>query len=160
VHRLLAGFAYLTRNSNESFRLLIVGDGPERDLLIKLASKLGISKFVDWKHDLSRAQLLEEYAEASVFVMLSQLESFSRVVYDALFIGVPVVVLNYGALSHLVEGGYAEGVNSLSQEAIAEALLNAMQKTYPKISDSNGSFLNWDVYVDKLVGVYQELLKV
>ena len=160
VHKILEGFAYLAKNGVNSFRLVIVGDGPERGLLINLASELGISEFVDWKHGLSRQELLSEYAAASVFVMLSPLESFSRVVYDALLIGVPAVVLNFGALSHLVEDDFAEGVNSLAKESVADALLKAMHKTYQRISLNTNSFLDWESYVDRLVGIYQKLLRI
>lgn len=157
VHKLLDGFAYLTNNGGKRFRLVIVGDGPERGHLVNLASQLGIGEFVDWKHGLSRQQLLNEYAAASVFVMLSPLESFSRVVYDALIVGVPVVVLNFGALSHLVENGFGEGVNSLTKESVADALLKATQKTYRRISLDNDSFLDWESYVDRLVDIYRKL---
>jgi 1,2-diacylglycerol 3-alpha-glucosyltransferase len=160
VHKLFEGFAHLSKNSVESYRLVIVGDGPVRDSLVHLSSELGVSGVVDWKHGLSRRQLLDEYAAASVLVMLSPLESFSRVVYDALFIGVPVVVLNFGALKHLVEGGYAEGVNSLDKESVTAALSNALQKTYPRFSAHGESFLDWDRYVDRLVSIYQGLSDV
>ncbi len=157
VHRLLEGFAFLVKNNVKDFRLVIVGDGPERDALISLASSLGIAGLVEWKHGLSRIELLNEYALASVFVMLSSLESFSRVVYDALVIGVPTVVLNFGALSHLVREGLAEGVDSLSKTSIAEGLLNASENSYQRLSLNNDSFLDWDTYVNRLVTFYSKL---
>ena len=138
--------------------MVIVGDGPEREALVNLASSLGIAGLVEWKHGLSRTELLNEYAKASVFVMLSPLESFSRVVYDALVIGVPTVVLNFGALRHLVDEGLAEGVNSLAKDSIANALLKASESTYQKLSLTSDSFLDWDSYVDRLVMFIQKAL--
>lgn len=156
VHKILEGFARLIK-TKQNYHLVIVGYGPEYASLVNLASALGIEKSVEWKFSLSREQLLGEYAKASVFVMLSPLESFSRVVYDALFIGVPVVVYNFGALSHLVTEGYAEGVNSLNKEAIATALMKASKKTYRRISLDSNNFLDWETYLNKLVGIYHEL---
>ncbi len=78
VDKVLEGFSSLIKNGNNNFRLIIVGDGPERQKLVNLATVLGISKLVEWKSDLSRQQLLAEYAAASVLIMLSPLESFSR----------------------------------------------------------------------------------
>lgn len=157
VHKLLEGFACLVRNGAYDYRLVVVGDGSEREALVNLASSLGIAEFVEWKHGLSRAELLSEYARASVFVMLSPLESFSRVVHDALVIGVPTVVLNFGALSHLVAEGLAEGVDSLEKDSVAKALLKASNGTYQRLSLNTSSFLDWTSYVDRLVNLYRKL---
>jgi glycosyltransferase involved in cell wall biosynthesis len=157
VHKLLQGFAYLTQSCKVDYRLVIVGDGPEREALVNLSSSLGIAGLVEWKHGLSRTELLDEYATASVFVMLSPLESFSRVVYDALVIGLSTVVLNFGALRHLVDEGLAEGVDSLAKDSVARALLKASESTYQKLSLASDSFLDWASYVDRLVGLYRKL---
>jgi glycosyltransferase involved in cell wall biosynthesis len=137
-----------------------VGGGTEYASLVNLAHNLGISSFVEWKHALSRQQLLCEYAKASVFILLSPLESFSRVVYEALLIGVPVVVLNFGALSNLVGTGLAEGVNSLKPSEIADAMVNATKRTYAKVSDSIDAFLNWKKYSSRIMDVYGKLLEM
>ncbi len=157
VHKLLEGFACLRQTGKVDYRLVIVGDGPEREALVNLASSLGVEGFVEWKRGLSRPELLNEYAMASVFVMLSPLESFSRVVYDALVIGVSTVVLNFGALHHLVVEGLAEGVDSFAKDSIANALLKASESTYQKLSLNTASFLDWNSYVDRLVNLYRKL---
>jgi|SRR3990170_2262 len=159
VDKILEGFAYLVSSGNKNYRLVIVGDGEELNSLLSLASSLGVGEFVEWKRRLPRQQLLGEYARASVFVLLSPLESFSRVVYDALVIGVPVVVLNFGALRHLVAAGYADGVNSLSRESIAEALLEVARKSYPRISLGSGEFLDWETYSNRIVDIYEKLVE-
>jgi len=157
VHKLLEGFAQLTHEDGNNYRLVIVGDGPEREALSGLSVSLGIDGLVEWKHGLSRAELLDEYAGASVFVMLSQLESFSRVVYDALFVGLPVVVYNFGALSSLVSEGFAEGVNSLTPQTISEAITKALQNSHKKIAANSKNFLDWETYVDRLSAYYHNL---
>jgi len=137
--------------------MVIVGDGPERVSLVNLANSLGVGGLVEWKPQLQRKELLSEYARASVFILLSYLESFSRVVYDALIIGVPVVVLNFGALSHLDVGGFAEGVDSLSREVVAGAMLKSTHNTYTRISSSSDVFLDWKSYANRIVSVYEQL---
>ncbi len=119
VDKVLKGFANLVKNDHGDFRLVLVGSGQERDSLVNLTNSLNVNDFVEWTSNLSRQQLLDEYAKASALVMLSPLESFSRVVYDALIIGLPVVVLNFGALSNLVLNGFAEGINSTDPQSVA-----------------------------------------
>lgn len=155
VDKVLEGFANLVEHHNCDFRLVIVGSGPERDSLISLATSLRINELVEWQAGLSRQQLLDEYSKASVLIMLSPLESFSRVVYDALIMGLPVVVLNSGAFSNLVSSGFVEGINSTNSKSVAHALEKATQKSYPRISFDNGAFLDWKNYVNKISAIYE-----
>jgi glycosyltransferase involved in cell wall biosynthesis len=157
VDKIIAGFAYLLKKEPGSFRLVIVGDGPERSSLVNLVRSLGISGFVEWKSKISRQELLREYSKASVLAMLSPLESFSRVVYEALFIGVPAVVLDFGALKTLVEAGFAEGITSLSAEDIASALLVYSERNWDRLSENAGVFLDWRSYSERLIGIYRKL---
>jgi glycosyltransferase involved in cell wall biosynthesis len=157
VDKIIAGFAYLLKKESGGFRLVIVGNGPERHSLVNLVHSFGISGFVEWKSKLSRQELLLEYSKASVLAMLSPLESFSRVVYEALIVGLSVVVLDFGALKHLVEAGFAEGVTSPSAEDIASALVKASEKTYVRLLENAGVFLDWKSYSERLIGIYRKL---
>jgi glycosyltransferase involved in cell wall biosynthesis len=158
VDKLLEAFKRLSTNEKKKFKLIIVGKGPEHKRLINLARKLGIMNFIEWKYDLSRKQLLLEYSKASVFVLLSPLESFSRVVYEALMIGVPTVVLNFGATANFVREGLAIGVNSLNPREIAQGILEATKKAPMKIEKYSELFLNWEEYVTKLLRAYNQML--
>jgi glycosyltransferase involved in cell wall biosynthesis len=157
VDKIIEGFAYLLKKKAGGFKLVIVGGGPERRSLVNLVRSLGIIGFVEWKSQLSRQELLREYSKASVLAMLSPLESFSRVVYEALFIGVPAVVLDFGALEYLVETGFAEGVTSLSAESVGSALLVASEKNWDRLPENAGVFLDWKSYSESLVGIYRRL---
>lgn len=159
IDKLLRGFAWLTKNEKTAFKLVIIGNGSEHNSLVRLANDLGISSSIEWKHDLSREQLLGEYAEASIFVLLSQLESFSRVVYDALLIGVPTVVLSFGPLEDLVKSGLVEGVDSLDPKEIGDALIRVTRKTYTKITTTSKNFLYWKEYSNRIIRVYHNLLE-
>jgi glycosyltransferase involved in cell wall biosynthesis len=77
------------------------------------------------------------------------------VVYEALIIGVPAVVLNFGALANLVNAGLAEGVNSLSARGIADAVLRSTKKTYDRISDDMNIFLDWQDYLRRIISIYK-----
>jgi glycosyltransferase involved in cell wall biosynthesis len=159
VDKILESFTLLIKEGYSDYQLVIVGDGPEYASLVSQSLKMGIEPFIQWKCGLTQEELLREYARASIFVHLSPLESFSRVVYEALLAGVPAVVLNYGATAHLVKGGFAEGVNSLNPKEIAEAILRASSKKYERISDTSFTFLKWDEYVKRVINVYNHLVE-
>ena len=158
VDKILEGFAQLINRGNTDCRLVIIGDGPEHESLVDRAHNLGIDSLVEWKHALSRKQLLNEYAKASTFILLSRLESFSRVVYDALLIGVPVIVLSFGPLQDLVKAGLADGV-SLSPQEIADRILNSSKKKTQKIPEHMDAFLDWTEYSKRLLDIYREMLE-
>jgi glycosyltransferase involved in cell wall biosynthesis len=156
VDKVINGFSYFLRQHAEMGKLVIVGDGPEYESLAEHAQNLGVEPYIEWKRKLSREQLLEEYARASAFILLSQLESFSRVVYEALLIGVPVVVLNFGAFKDLVRDGSAVGVNSLDPSEIATALSTASFGSGPRFSGKGRAYLEWQEYCKAIIDVYRQ----
>lgn len=157
VDKLLRAFALLLNQEKTPLTLVIVGDGPERNRLIKLAQQLGIERYVTWKHGLSRQQLLYEYSQARVFVFLSSLESFSRVVHEALIIGVPIVTLNAGATAKLVQEGLAEGVCSFEPEKITQAIIKVLKKRTTKTKVAMTYFTDWEEYLRQLMAVYHSV---
>ena len=74
-----------------------------------------------------------------------------------MIIGVPVVVLKFGALRHLVVDGFAEGVDSLTREIVANAVLKSLHTTYAPISSSKNLFLDWKSYANRIASVYEQL---
>jgi len=127
---------------------------------VNLASKLEIEDYTEWKRYLLRSQLLAEYSRASDFVSLSVLESFSRVVNEAVLVGVPTVVRNFGPTADLVEAKIVEGVDSLHPSAIAESILKAAMKAPAKLGQIQNFFLSWEEYVDKILELYREALNI
>ncbi len=159
VGLLLEAFAYLVKVTEKPFKLVIVGDGPERLTLRKLAYKLDLWNLIEWKRNLPRQQLLTEYSKAGVFVSLSQLESFSQVIHEAILIGTPTVVSNFGATANLVKEGLAKGADSLNPRDIAEAILNATESSPSKRGKIEKTYLSWEEYLDRILEIYQKALK-
>lgn len=158
IDKLLLAFSLLLSKENKDLKLVIVGDGPEKRRLVKLAHKLGIENYVEWKHDLTRQRLLFEYAKARIFISLSYFESFGRAVHEAIAIGVPTIALNKGATAELVQKGLAEGVSSVKPEEIAEVMSKALKK-YNRIESVSRYFVDWDEYFNELKKVYEDVTK-
>lgn len=154
VDKLLEAFALVLSREKEAFTLVIVGNGPEKRRLVELARSLGIIGHVEWKQDLSRKQLLSEYARARIYVSLSLLESFSIVVHEAIVIGVPAVVLNAGATAKLVQRGLAEGVNSYEPEEIALAITKALKRKTNRTEKIREHSIGWEQYSSELIKIY------
>lgn len=96
---LLKGFAEYSR-ANPSSALLLVGEGPERESLERLARELGVAPSVRFVGHSDRAR--EILAGSDIFVLPSRGEPFGRVTLEAMALNVPVVAARSGASGELV----------------------------------------------------------
>jgi glycosyltransferase involved in cell wall biosynthesis len=140
-----------------SFKLVIIGSGPEKENLMKLASNLRIEESVEWKRELSRQQLLSEYGRTKVFVFLSQLESFSRVVNEAVSLGIPTVVPKGNLFLDLVNHGVAEEAIPDDPESVATAILLARKKHISLTVRESLCFNDAKEYADVIATIYRSL---
>ncbi len=156
VDSLIRAFKVLTLGSQD-LELVIVGDGPERKKLMTLAHKLEVCDKIKLKNRLLSNKLLQEYANANVMVLLSSLESFSRVAYEAIAIGVPLIVYNYGALGELVKKGLAKGVNTLDPVEVAYAINDTINSNWTTARPTQT--LDGEAYANLMIKVYENLMR-
>ncbi len=97
---------------DKAIHLEIVGMGPYKSTLMAQIDKLGLADRVKFYQDLSRRELLDMYAKAGIFVLLSQHEAFSIVVAEALASRTPCIVANTSALSEWVDTKNCFGIDS------------------------------------------------
>lgn len=83
--------------------LVIVGDGPQRAELQRLANDLGLQAQVHFTGALSPAQVAAQLQSADLYVSVSSSESFALAPVEALACGVPVVLLRCGSVLEQAE---------------------------------------------------------
>jgi glycosyltransferase involved in cell wall biosynthesis len=81
----------------------IVGDGPGRADLEKLAKELRLDSAITFEGWLSRAEIAAAYREAFLLINLSRYEGMSNVVLEALASGLPVIASNIPGNAELIE---------------------------------------------------------
>jgi glycosyltransferase involved in cell wall biosynthesis len=82
------------------FRLHIIGDGPDRGEVLRLADRLGVADRVRvTAHRLPDPDVRAAVRDATVHVNLSSAEAFSYTVLEALAAGTPVVTSRDSALA-------------------------------------------------------------
>ncbi len=86
-------------------RWIVVGDGPERGRLEKLASELGVAGDVTFAGFVPDDLLPQYYAEASCYVHTAVEESFGLSVIEAAYCGTPIVAVDEGGVRETVEHG-------------------------------------------------------
>ncbi len=123
LHRLLNVFAMLPHDT----KLMIVGDGPERQNLEDYATRLGLTKrglagrvkFIGHVEDAA-----SYYGQMDVFALTSDTEQMPLGVLEAMASGLPVVATNVGDVLAMVAQENRKFVHDLGDApALAESLL-------------------------------------
>jgi len=102
---LIEAFARVKQHFTKA-QLVLVGDGPERQLLLELAAQLGVQDAVLFAGRKSGAELFTEYQQASCLILPSLSEAWGLVVNEALAYGCPAIVSERcGCVPELVIAG-------------------------------------------------------
>ena len=90
-------------------RLLVIGEGPDRERLEQLADELRLDGRVTFAGPQPRAEVLRALASASAAVLSSDWENLPHAAVEALAVGTPVVATAVGGVPEVVR----DGVNGL-----------------------------------------------
>ncbi len=82
---------WLLRDRHPLLRYLVIGDGPEREPLARLAADLGVADRVELAGQLPHEEALARAATAHVFVMASVDEAFGVAYVEAMAAGLPAI---------------------------------------------------------------------
>jgi glycosyltransferase involved in cell wall biosynthesis len=104
-------------------RLSVLGDGPQRQQLQRLACSLGVDRAVTWHGVVPDASALVRAYD--VQVLSSRREGTPMVVLDAMAAGVPVVATAVGGVPAMLAGGAGLLVPPLRPDTLASAIRDA-----------------------------------
>ncbi|MEN3062097.1 MAG: glycosyltransferase family 4 protein [Candidatus Methanosuratincola petrocarbonis] len=154
------GIDYLIRALHwlgNEFILEIVGSGPHREDLLRLIDNLGVKDRVKFFQNLPRDELLQKYADADVFALLSEHEAYGISVAEALAAGTPCIVANTSALSEWIDGENCYGVGyPINVEELAHLISSVAGK---KIDALTLQLPTWDVCAEKIIEIYDRLTR-
>ena len=123
----------------EHIRLVVVGDGPDRNELIMLAEKLNVSKRIAFVGQVNREETAKYRAVCDIFVLPSRSEGQGISFLSSMLAGLPVVATQVGGIADFLfdakrnpevePTGWAVDADSPEQiaEAVKEILANPEQ---------------------------------
>lgn len=115
---------------NDPFSLTLVGEGPEKEEIEKLASAYGVSDRIRFTGKIPRAQIKACYDAADCMIMISEREAFGLVYLEAMARGcIPVASRNEG-----IDGVIVDGENGFLCEAGNQAELSSIIKRIREMS--------------------------
>ena len=104
IDQVLKAFARVWRQKPD-LQLMIVGDGPEKANLQRLARRLGVSEKVIFTGLLLNSDLVRALQANDIFVTASKSETFALSLSEALACGLPAVAANAKAFPEIVKDG-------------------------------------------------------
>lgn len=143
---------HILPNLNDNTVLELIGNGPYKKYLVDLARKLHLEDRVMFFQDLPRTVLLQKYANADVFVLLSEHEAFGISVEEALAAKTPCIVANASALKEWIDNRTCFGVSfPIKHEELTGAIKNVIGRQLSKVK-----VWDWEEIVETLIGLYKE----
>lgn len=107
-------------------KLMMVGDGPEREKAEKLCEKLGISDKVIFFGNSNEIDKILSYSD--LFLLPSETESFGLAALEAMACGVPVISSNSGGLPEVNEEGFSGYLSNVGDtDAMAANAIKILQ---------------------------------
>lgn len=119
----------LVRKTGVEASLTIVGDGPARDWLQRVARDAGVARYVRWIAWVKRSELTAYYASHDVFVFPSLRDSGGMVVMEAMAHALPVICLDAGGPGVIVDEtcGFVIRVDQPA-DRVVEGIANAFAR--------------------------------
>ncbi|MGI9420397.1 MAG: glycosyltransferase family 4 protein [Geminicoccaceae bacterium] len=159
--QLLDMLADLSRNTERSVKLLVIGTGPEEAALKAQAAELGVAEHVHFLGALSDQEKFDVLGMADLYVSSSQHEGFGLVFLEGMAAGLPVVCYDHGGQTDfLVDGetGYLISLNDKEKLArrIGELVIDGALRQ--KIADTNRTRVE-RYFIEQMALAYEELFE-
>lgn len=92
VMTLLAAVPLVIKQAQKTVKFVIVGEGSQKRRLIKFTRDLNVEKYVEFKGELSRKDLIECYKNSDIYISTSLSDSTSVSLLEAMALGlIPIV---------------------------------------------------------------------
>ena len=147
--------------SHPDTRLVIVGDGTERESLIEEAKTMGLAEKVLFTGPLSREHVVDSYAGSDLFIFASTTETQGLVLGEAKAAGVPCVAVRALGASEMVKDGVDGFLTDLALEPFIARITQLLddddlRQRMAACALEEAQHISSTAMAEKLLGVYQE----
>ena len=144
-------------------RLTIVGEGPMREELIRLARKLDLEENVEILGMLDYEGVIRQMKSSTVFVLPSLREGFGMALVEAMAAGTPVIAVKApgSGVAEMVNGenGILCAPGELDKSILRLLLDPALRKKLAREGYRYSTAFDWDIKVEELLGVYRDAVE-
>lgn len=149
-------------NNNVNVKLYIFGDGPERNNLENLISKLMLNNQVFLMGLKSRYEIADKFSESDCFVLASRRETFGVAYIEALAVGLPVVATKCGGPEDFINENNGLLVDVDDEIQLSKAMLDIYNENDKyegyKISSEIRGKCSPEMITNRLNEIYNEII--
>ena len=152
--------AALALEKNPKLLFIFAGDGEEKNDLIHLAAKLGISKNVIFTGFIRGKRLRDIYSVSDIFVMSSISEPFGLTALEAAHHGDVLILTKQSGVSEIIWSCLKYDFwdkNKLADEILAVANNKALKKTLVKNVKNEYNQISWNQVAKKCLRIYNSV---
>ena len=146
-------------NVSGDYRLTIIGDGPNRDVLHALATQMGLERHIRWLGWKENPWAFVE--EVSALLLTSEFEGFGVVLVEALIRGIPVVSSRCAGPDEIVSGEngwlFEPGDTHQLAEILQKLVDRSLPLPVPELCIQSVWSYSKDVVVDRIEGALHQV---
>lgn len=164
--QILINSFYLVKKELSNIKLIIVGSGPLKKILLKKIRKLNLEENILILSNISFKKLASIYSISNLFILHSYYEAQGIVLLEAMASGVPIIATNVGGVPETTpEGICAKLIEPGNSKLLAKEIINLIHdKKLRKKLRENGldrikNSYDWSNLVIKVEKEYRNLLK-
>jgi glycosyltransferase involved in cell wall biosynthesis len=148
-------------------RLRVLGEGPVKADMEKLARELGVADRVDFLGAVPWAEMKRHYNESTVFVFTSLRDSSGAVLAEALASGLPIVTLDHQGAGAIVPADAGIKVRVKNPPETVRDLAEAIERviTHPELREemskaarAHAQSLSWNTHAEAMTKWYEQVL--
>jgi glycosyltransferase involved in cell wall biosynthesis len=158
VDHILSAMAVL-KGRGRAVQLRVVGTGPEKESLVRMAQDLGLADQIVWLEGISDEQLNVEYHRAGVLVLLSALEAYGLVIAEALKSGTPCIVAKTSALTEFTSEPGCLGVEFPPNANEVAVLIERALEGGTKVGPLSDKLITWQQVSDRYLDIYDKAME-
>ena len=108
------------------YECCIVGDGPERQRLIKKCTRYNLDNRVRFMGEINHTEISEIYSKSDVLIFPSFREATGTVILEAMSMGVPVIAMNRFGGAMILDESCGWLYDGKSEDEYCESLKNIL----------------------------------
>ena len=154
---LVRALAEIARRGGVPPRLVLVGEGPNKDRLMHEAERLGVQERVHLVGQKPYAEIPDWIGTADWLVLSSTYEGWPTVYFEAMACGRPVLTSNVSSAKDAVcQNDYGLVVEPNTPEAFAEALMKAQARPFdPAVIRGYAEKQSWDKWAQEVIQIIE-----
>ena len=148
-------------STKKSVKLIVVGDGPYRETLERIAEENHVSDMVEFVGQKGKEEIVPFYQNADLFILPSSKEGMPNVVLEAMACGLPIIMTPCEGSAELIcENGYKAERKEFADYIIKLIGDNEMRKEMSINSNKRvKNFFSWKHIVNEYLETLDGLLK-